>query len=233
MEQTLNNSYPVKYKILSIEGNIGSGKSTFLETLKKKYKNNPAVIFIREPVDEWEKFQDNKGETMLKKFYNNAEKYAFPFQMMAYISRLKLLRDVIKNINNIKSTTITCYYIISERSLYTDRYVFAKMLYDQGKIEELNYQIYLYWFNEFTDLLTNIQYIYLKCEPKKCFERITKRARIGEDQIPLEYLIECHQYHENFLKNLPKIEIDGNIDKSELDYYSIIIHKIDVLLVDI
>jgi deoxyguanosine kinase len=61
------------YKIVSIEGNIGSGKSTLLENLKNEYKNNELVIFLREPVDEWEKIKDSKGDSMLKKFYLNQE----------------------------------------------------------------------------------------------------------------------------------------------------------------
>ena len=85
----------INYKIVSIEGNIGSGKSTLLENLRNYYKNNKNVIFLREPVEEWDKIKDNEGNTMLKKFYADQEKYSFAFQMMAYISRLKILRDTI------------------------------------------------------------------------------------------------------------------------------------------
>ena len=46
------------FKIVSIEGNIGSGKSTLLENLRQHYKDNDSVIFLREPVDEWEKIKD-------------------------------------------------------------------------------------------------------------------------------------------------------------------------------
>ena len=55
-----------KIKIISIEGNIGSGKSTLLENLRNYYGNNTHVIFLREPVDDWEKIKDNQGNTMLK-----------------------------------------------------------------------------------------------------------------------------------------------------------------------
>ena len=75
-------------KIVSIEGNIGSGKSTLLETLKTIFKENSNIVFLREPVDEWEKIKDKDGNTMLQKFYANQKEYSFAFQMMAYISRL-------------------------------------------------------------------------------------------------------------------------------------------------
>ena len=87
-------------EIISIEGNIGSGKSTLLEHLKTYYSNNDNVLFLREPVNEWNNIKDEKGETILAKFYAEQEKYSFTFQMMAYISRLKILKDIrILNIN--------------------------------------------------------------------------------------------------------------------------------------
>ena len=82
----------------AIMGPNGSGKSTLLENLRKYYNGNTCVIFLREPVDDWEKIKDNQGNTMLKKFYADQEKYSFAFQMMAYISRLTILRDTIKEI---------------------------------------------------------------------------------------------------------------------------------------
>ena len=76
---------PTSPVIISIEGNIGSGKSTLLEQLRTKYKNNKQIVFINEPVDEWDTIKDEDGQTILSKFYKNQSKYAFSFQMMAYI----------------------------------------------------------------------------------------------------------------------------------------------------
>lgn len=199
------------FRIVSIEGNIGSGKSTFLENLKNHYKSNQNIVFLREPVDEWEKIKDGNGNTMLQKFYADQEKYSFAFQMMAYISRLAILRDTIKNYEGKE------IIIITERSLYTDKYVFAKMLYDQGKIEEVTYKIYLHWFNEFAKDYPVTNIIYVNADPQKCYDRIHKRARPGEEIIPLSYLEDCHKYHEEFLDTkhefgAEKIVLDGNID---------------------
>ena len=203
------------YNIVSIEGNIGSGKSTLLENLRKHYSNDTHIIFLREPVDDWEKIKDVDGNTMLKKFYSNQEKYSFAFQMMAYISRLKILRDTLKDISCQNSNEK--YVIITERSLYTDKYVFAKMLFDQGNIEDVCYQIYLNWFDEFIKDFPINYSIYVNTEPEKCYERIHKRARDGEEVIPLQYLQDCHNYHEAFLNTTNKIylnnlTLDGNID---------------------
>ena len=85
----------IKSRIISIEGNIGSGKSRFLSFLKAKYKDNKDILFLNEPVDDWETIKDENGVTMLQKFYENPEKYSFSFQMMAYISRLSIMLKAI------------------------------------------------------------------------------------------------------------------------------------------
>ena len=224
----------VTYTIVSIEGNIGSGKSTLLSNLREHYKNNSNVVFLKEPVDEWEKIKDETGETILKKFYADQEKYSFPFQMMAYVSRLKVLRDTLKTIkNDIGNKNIV---IITERTLYTDKMVFAKMLYDSKKIEHVNYQIYLNWFDTFSDEFPVNKVVYIKTSPDKCYQRIVKRLRTGEENIPLDYLTSCSIYHDNMLDKenpecvcLDQLVLDGNVDiyenKNQVNEWIIEIEK--------
>ena len=180
MDEFKKPSYP--YPIFaSIEGNIGSGKSTLLSNLKNHFKNDNRIVFIKEPVDEWAKIRDSQGSTMLEKFYQDQSKYAFSFQMMAYISRLSTFKTAISE--NPQATIF-----ITERSLDTDKYVFARMLFDDLKIEDVNYQIYNTWFELFANQYPIHKIIYVKTDPEICYERISKRSRTGEDCIPIDYL---------------------------------------------
>jgi deoxyadenosine/deoxycytidine kinase len=193
---------------VSIEGNIGSGKSTLLTNLKEFFKNDSRVVFLKEPVDEWEKIKDSQGNTMLQKFYGDQSTYAFSFQMMAYISRLAEFKNAVKE--NPHATIF-----ITERSLDTDKYVFAQMLFDDNKIEDVNYQIYTKWFDVFANEFPINNVIYVKTEPTVCHERIAKRSRTGEDCIPLDYLINCHDYHQDMISKRitsPCLTLDGNVD---------------------
>ena len=201
--------------IISIEGNIGSGKSTFLSYLKS---NNNKYIFVKEPVDEWESVRDTEsGKSIIEKFYEDQEKYSFSFQMMAFISRFSLLRKAVQeNPNSI---------IITERCLYTDKFVFAKMLFDMKKIEDINYQIYCKWFEEFSQEIHVSKIIYIKTNPIICYSRIQQRNRKGESVIPLDYLESCHEYHENMIETLQEsvyiISLDGNVIKTSFEDWAI------------
>ena len=62
-------------KIISIEGNIGSGKSTLIKKLKEIIKNDD-ILFLDEPVDEWMEIKDENGEHILSKFYEDLFSYS-------------------------------------------------------------------------------------------------------------------------------------------------------------
>ena len=201
-------------KIISIDGNIGSGKSTLMGKLKSYFSNNKNIVFLKEPVDEWETITDENGKTILEKFYGDSTKYGFSFQIMAYISRLDVIRkEIKKNPNSI---------FISERSLFTDKLVFAKMLFDSGNIELVNYKIYLKWFDTFADDFPISKVIYVNTNPEICHMRIEKRSRTVESNIPLEYLQNCHKYHNDML-NVNSVDcvcknqlvLNGNVDVYE------------------
>ena len=170
----------------------------------KKIKNTE-VIYLPEPVAEWESIKDSDGKNAIEKYYENPDKYAFSFQMMAYISRIHQLRETLQTNNNV--------IIICERSVFTDKEIFAKMLHDDGKIGEIEYNIYCKWFYEFVKDIPVGGLIYVKTNPEICERRVIKRNRKGET-IPLEYLQNCHKYHEDWLNNesLPVLKLDGNND---------------------
>jgi deoxyadenosine/deoxycytidine kinase len=207
--------------IISIEGNIGTGKSTLIEKIQQYFDiysidicNTPCKFgFIPEPVNIWNSVTDNDGVTILEKYYQDQHKYAFPFQMMAYISRLSIMRDALKEDYDV---------IIMERSMFTDCEVFAKMLYDDKKIETIEYNIYKKWFDEFIDDFPEIHHIYIQADPTVSAERVIKRGRQGET-IPLSYLQTCHEYHEHWLLSEEDEQesillLDGNKELTDDDY---------------
>jgi deoxyadenosine/deoxycytidine kinase len=204
--------------IYSIEGNIGSGKSTFLAQLKKEYSER--FVFVPEPVDEWKTIVDPEtGKNKIELFYGDMKTHAFSFQMMAYISRLSYIKQTIRE-NHGK-------HLIVERSLYTDKNVFAKMLHEDGLISPTDYQIYTRWFEHFIQDLPEIKYIYIQTAPTVALDRIRIRNRSGEEGINLEYIQRCHQMHEQWLLPYANTDrmlvIDGNVErKTDAEYGDIL-----------
>lgn len=111
--------------------------------------------------------------------------------MMACITKLTLLKKAMKQHPN--------SIIITERSLFTDKHVFAKMLYDDHLLDPIQYIIYMAWFNEFISDIRLDGIIYLKTEPAICMDRIMKRGRAEETDIHIDYLIKCHDYHNQWI----------------------------------
>ena len=141
--------------------------------------------------------------------------------MMAYISRISQLRQAVREAEQLlKNKTHKEIIIIIERSIYTDKNVFAKMLYDDKKIEEINYKIYLKWFDEFINDIHIENFIYLRTIPEICLQRVKKRARGGET-IPLEYLKRCSKYHDKWIGSITThtpIILEGNSETTDYHY---------------
>lgn len=179
--------------IISVDGNIGAGKSTIISQLKNTFKDMPNVLFIQEPVDTvWNTVVDERGETLLSNFYSNPGKHAFTFQMMAYISRLSMLKEAVSNLDY--------DIIITERSLETDRNVFEKMLHDNGVITKMEHTVYNMWFDEFYTPVRCSAIIYIRASVDTCMARIQQRSREGET-VSRDYITQCVQYHEKWIMN--------------------------------
>jgi deoxyadenosine/deoxycytidine kinase len=208
--------------IFSIEGNIGSGKSTIVKNLKEYVRAlyNYEIIYLQEPVDMWESIVDENNVNIIEHFYKDNAKYAFSFQLLAYISRNKIINDIIKNNNN------NNIIIITERSIFTDKNVFAKMLYEDKSINEIEYKIYNNWFNEYSDNSLKYNYIYVDTDINMCNERVKKRSRKGEN-IPLEYLYKCKKFHDEWLNDEDNmLSINGNQNITESIKYNELLNTI-------
>jgi deoxyadenosine/deoxycytidine kinase len=197
---------PKRPWVVSIEGNIGSGKTTLLHHLEERYAgdfNGKKIIFLKEPVETWKSVQDrDTSENILQKFYKDPAKYAFSFQVMAYITFAERLLQAFETAD--ENTIIVC-----ERSMESCRFVFSKMLREQGKIDNVNYCIIEMFYNRM-ELIPVDAIIYLNVSVGVSNERIKKRGRLGEDDIPVDYLERCQKSYEDWLSvvTVPIITLD-------------------------
>ena len=198
--------------IISLEGNIGAGKTTFLKHLEERLNSNSEWVFLREPVHIWEQICDKDGNTVLSKFYANPEKYAFAFQVMAYTTRYQELKRILSENPN-------CKGIICERSLEADKHIFAKMLNKDKLIDDVMYNIYERYFSIYEGNYDLNGIIHIHADPEICYQRILKRSRNGESQIDLDYLKNCNDYHNKWLSftktPLIKLDVNQNVESED------------------
>jgi deoxycitidine kinase len=189
--------------LITLDGNIGAGKSTLLEAIRA---NIPSVTVIPEPVGEWLTMTNEKGESLLSLFYSDKRRWAYTFQNCAILTRLM---DTMKIIKEYQADPTKPRVIITERSVLTDRYVFAEMLHKQGIIDQLEWNLYLKWFNHFAADLPVKGIIHLATSAITSKDRIGIRGRTGEESIPIEYLNDLDEQHNEWIRtsNLPTIQI--------------------------
>ena len=202
--------------IISIEGNIGTGKTTFSKILQKKLKN---CTIVPEPLEIWKSITDSYGENILQKYYNDPLRWSFSFQILVSITKMINIEETIR-----KSLF---KYIFLDRSLESDINIFEKMLYEQGKINKLEHLIYellSYFYKKYVKKDFKHFHIYLKCNPEISFQRIKKRNRIEENNITMDYLKDINKYHDDWLlkdsENIIILDCNENFedddDKQEL-----------------
>lgn len=192
--------------IISIDSNIGGGKSTQLarQQRKREERFDMNMEIWMEELNDWMK------EGWLESFYRDMTKYAFGFQMRVFYSQVKRFNDYHIRGNGVSSRRDEMT-VLTERSPFTCHNIFGEMLVRDGYMSQIEmdlcnkYQKEVGW---------NPQYgIYIRTDPEVCQERISMRDRKQESTIPFQYLVDLHEQHERSLLNQEIFEVrvvDGN-----------------------
>jgi deoxyadenosine/deoxycytidine kinase len=194
--------------LITVEGNIGSGKSTMIKLIKEKFQD---WVIIDEPVGEWLNMRNDEGKSLLELFYTDKTRWSYTFQNAAFITRYLNCKRALQQANG-------KVIFISERGILTDRYVFATMLHDEGLLTSIEWDLYTKWFDCFKDDITINGIIYIDTPSDICKERIIKRNRgEGEDTISIDYLQQLEKYHNQWLDNYPQALLKISSEPSEMD----------------
>jgi len=181
---------------LAIEGNIGVGKSTLLGLIERRLQS-VVVKPIQEPIVQW---QDIQGDNLLDLFYQDPHRWAYTFQSYAFFSRLDLHRKVAAA--QAEPGELPTLNLL-ERSVYSDRTIFAANCHAEGMFNQVEWQIYQSWHDkliaEYKEYPVLDGFVYLRASPETCHKRLQKRARAEESVVPVSYLQQLHERHEAWL----------------------------------
>lgn len=194
--------------LISVEGNIGAGKSTLIEELKRRNKN---WNFIDEPVDVWSSIKNEDEESLLSVYYKDPKRWSYSFQSCALLSRFQNIEKAMLSftVKEPLGKDGGSSVFITERCLDTDYHVFAKMLRDQGSIDSLEFGIYsrLYDFLRSSMTIPLTAIIHIDTKPVKCLERIKLRNRTGESELTVTYLQSIEQCQSDWMNGLQDVSI--------------------------
>lgn len=199
----------MKHQFITIEGNIGAGKTTLANILSKKI--NARLIL--------EEFADNP---FLPKFYESPEQYAFPLELFFMAERYKQLKELLQTNDLFQSVTVSDY-------LFTKCLLFAKV-----NLPSEEYLLYQKLFDIINPQIIQPDIlIYLHSPVTKLQDNIKKRNRNYEQNIPDDYLFTLQETYTQYIKqhNVKTIFVDSsNADFVENEKHTQII--LDALEMD-
>ncbi len=178
----------MKYNFVTVEGNIGAGKTTLAHMLSKHF--NARLIL--------EEFADNP---FLPKFYENPEQYAFPLELFFMAERYKQLKDLLQTKDMFQAITISDY-------LFTKCLLFAKV-----NLPEEEFRLYQKLFEIINPQIVQPQIlIFLHCPVDKLQQNIKKRNREYEQGIPNNYLLTLQETYTQYIKqhNIKTLFVDAS-----------------------
>jgi deoxyadenosine/deoxycytidine kinase len=197
----------MNYHFITIEGNIGAGKTTLAHLLSKHF--NARLVL--------EEFADNP---FLPKFYENPDQYAFPLELFFMAERYKQQKELLQQKDMFQTLTISDY-------LFTKCLLFAKVT-----LPEDEFRLYQRLFEIINQQVIKPDIlIYLHAPVTRLQANIKKRNRSYEQKIPDEYLFNIQETYTHYIKqhNMKTLFVDaGNADfLSNEKHLQVIIDALD------
>ena len=178
----------MNHTFITIEGNIGAGKTTLSHLLAKHY--NARLVL--------EQFADNP---FLPKFYENPQQFAFPLELFFMAERFKQLKELIQQKDLFQNLTISDY-------LFTKCLLFAKI-----NLTEDEFRLYQRLFDiMYQQLVQPDILIYLHAPVNKLQQNIKKRNRPYEQKIPDDYLFSIQETYTHYIRqhNMKTFIVDAS-----------------------
>jgi deoxycitidine kinase len=208
-------------KRIAVEGNIATGKTTFLKMVAD---HSSSYQVIGEPLSRWTNVpsededvscsQEN-GSNLLDLFYKDQKRWAYTFQTYACLSRLRAqLEDPPSDVQD--------PVLFYERSVYSDKFCFAQNCHEMELMNPSEWAVYCDWHSFLVKYL-KLQFdgfVYLRSEPEISLQRLQKRDRVEERGVPLDYLRSLHNKHDYWLKdkkNWPLLSVQRDVPVLILD----------------
>ena len=184
-----------KPSFIGLAGNIGVGKTTFTKLLSEKLNWTPF----------YESVSDNP---YLSDFYSDMKRWSFNLQIFFLHKRFEMHQKMSASIKS----------VIQDRTIYEDLEIFARNLYQLGKLSQRDWDNYCGLFKVMNSYLKRPDLIiYLKADTDTLLSRIKKRDRDYENSIDSEYIHTLNISYDRWVESLS----DQPVMIIETDYFNI------------
>jgi deoxyadenosine/deoxycytidine kinase len=162
---------------LAIAGNIGVGKTELTNRLSAEL----GWLAYYEPVIQ---------NPYLDAFYADMRRWSFHLQIYFLSERFKAQVEISRS----------PLPFIQDRTIYEDAEIFARTLFEQGSMTEVDYRNYIALFEVMMSFLRPPDLIlYLKASPGVLMERIARRGRPSEQAITLDYIQRLNDAYDGWM----------------------------------
>jgi hypothetical protein len=162
---------------IAVAGNIGVGKSSLTKLLAERFTWKPY----------YESVDDNP---YLADFYADMNRWSFHLQIYFLAHRFRYHKEIAESGQS----------VIQDRSIYEDAEIFARNLYEIGKMDKRDYDNYTALFRVMMEYLKPPDLmIYLKASVDTLMKQIAKRGRTFEQGIQRSYLEQLNRHYEDWI----------------------------------
>lgn len=181
---------------IAVAGNIGAGKSTLTALLAESFGWQPF-------------FEANAENPYLADFYGDMRRWSFHSQVFFLGKRLEHHRQLLDHPGS----------VVQDRTVYEDAEIFACNLYEQGYMDERDYDAYHRLYQAISAFLPPPDLIiYLQASVDKLVAHINQRGRDFERKIQPQYLEQLNSLYERWIGGWSACPV-LRITMDEVDFY--------------
>lgn len=140
-------------------------------------------------------FESVEDNPYLSDFYGDMSRWSFHLQVYFLSNRFRSHKAIVEGKKP----------VVLDRVIYEDAEIFARNLYEIGKMDKRDYNNYVALYDVMTEYLRPPDLlIYLRANVETLLRQIALRGRSYEQSIPREYLEQLNRHYESWISRYKK-----------------------------
>lgn len=197
-------------RVIAVAGTMGAGKSSLVEWLRRNFGMVPF-------------FEPNEDNPYLADFYGDMRRWALHSQLFFLVRRFQIHKTIEEQ------CAADAPPLVQDRTIYEDAEVFARYHHQAGNIDARDWQMYADLYETLKkELRPPDLMIYLRCPLKTLVQRIKKRGRSFEQNIPRSYLASLEKLYDAWFESYD-LSPTLVVETDRLDYVERLFDRLELV----